>query len=122
MKRCFVCEKELKPIQENKESIGQSWGGGQVRLSFSFGSKYDWLGYRLPIHGKLLNKVGKIPVHEYLGSKPNPKTLSDSDRAVALSSCTNIIGDICDDCFKKKAHLLKGYEQNTEKKLDLLVN
>lgn len=123
---CFVCEKELE--KTSYDSIAQSYGGGEIRMSFCFGSRFDWLGVRSPIRGGPIHEIdmgedfGVVSFQNPIGSEPIPEVLKNKNRATRLSACNRIIGSICDDCFEKKAHLLQGYESvEGEKKLQLLV-
>lgn len=128
--KCFVCEKDLESVSE--DAIGQVHGGGEVRLSFDYGSrKWDCIAFRESVHEEgflehvqavlqgqpsdFQSKTGPI------GSRPRDQDQVAS-RASKLASCTHIIGVICDECFEAKSHLLRGFEKDqTERKPKLVV-
>lgn len=124
--KCIICEQELEDV--DPDSIAQPYGGGEVKVSFCYGSrKFDSMGLREGcfvdgheeyVTGKLNGKPIRFPQHNW--SKP----LSDEElqersehkgmdlRTVRLSACNRILGVICDECFEKKAHLFQGYEKD----------
>lgn len=125
--RCFKCEKELEKSDDRGYDY-QPYGGGTIQFSFGYGStKYDCIVFRNQIRDpefddfvkKLLdgdpdvewpkNKNGGI-----LTTEPKEEMINSDQRDLQLASCSHIMGVICDDCFKKHCHLLKGYEQNEE--------
>ena len=130
--KCFICEKGLAEIWP--DCIGQVGGGGEVSLSFNYGScRWDTICFREPIHepgfhehvaailsGEIPPPFEKKSKSGIIGSIPR-KLPADASRAERLATCTHIIGVICDDCFEKKAHLLRGYEQEEEGKKPKLV-
>lgn len=129
--KCFLCEKVLESVNPDTESFGcpgQSWGGGEARLSFAFGSRYDYIGFREPIRGGPVTKIKldengpEFDYQDIIGHKPRIETLTDEPRAIRLASCSHIIADICDECYEAKCHLFKGYEKGEDDNLKLLVD
>ena len=128
---CIVCETELEPVQY--DSIAQPYGGSEIRIHHCFGSRYDFIGFRNPIHEPgfhahalaILNGEEPPPFEQktscgIIGSEPKeiPK---EALRVHKLAACSHILGVLCDDCFEKKAHLFKGYEEKNDK-LNLIVD
>ena len=107
--KCICCEKELEPVSDS--SVMQPYNGGEVRVSFHYGSRFDWLGSRTPIRDDELN----IVAHE-----PRQGVLERENRAERLSGCSHILAVLCDDCFEAKSHLFSGYEK-TESELNKVV-
>jgi len=94
--KCICCERVLPSAFDN--SIEHPLDGGEVRISFHYGSRYDHLGYRTSDRTALTTKPEQ------------------------LASCHKIFGVICDDCFEKKAELLRGYDEiRPKEKLQLAV-
>jgi hypothetical protein len=122
---CVICEKELEPV--SYDSIGQPYYGGELKVSFNYGSRYDYMGYQLPVTGPpytdhdMGEPMGVITSGTFVGTEPREETLNSESRAERLASCHRIIGVICDDCFEKKAHLFRGYQKPDDVKLQLLV-
>lgn len=100
--RCIFCEKELPANQGSKESNFQPENGGEVRVSFHYGSKYDYIGYQSPVLEPYSHK-------------------NHSDRSVRLAGCSHIMGVICDSCFRAKSHLFQGWNEKPDKSLEKLV-
>jgi hypothetical protein len=127
---CILCEKELEPT--SYDTIAQPYDGSEIRIRHCYGSRYDFIGFRNPIHEPgfrehvlaVLERREPPPFEQntpcgVLGSEPKdiPK---DADRVYRLAACSHILAVLCDDCFEKKAHLFKGYEKNGDN-LDLIV-
>jgi hypothetical protein len=77
--KCVFCERELEPVFEDNQF--QAFGGGDLKVSFGFGSRHDHLGQR---------PDSEVPLERLL-------------------ACDVIVGFICDDCFEKKHELFEGY-------------
>jgi len=111
--KCLICEKGLDPVSKTPKpkAIEQYYYGGDCEISFHYGSRFDWLGFRSPV-----TKDNKI-----VGSKPRAEAANSDIRTHRLSSCSDIRFAICDDCFETKSHLFRGYEKNEDGKLELVV-
>lgn len=120
---CIVCEKELEPV--DYASVAQPYDGGEIRANFSFGSRYDYIGFRSPVVGPpytehdLGEPFGVIKSGQLIGTEPREGSMDAPERANRLAACSHILAVICDDCFEKKAHLFKGYEENETAKRKL---
>ena len=126
--KCFICEKGLPSVSVDASDPGkpgQSYGGGEVRMTFDYGSRYDWMGSMEPVRGgpsRPMTILGRaVEYQDIVDRKPRDGALHHESKAVRLSSCKYIIGDICDDCFESRSHLLKGYEKNEKGDLVPLV-
>jgi len=135
--KCLVCEKELKDVSEDSGSTGakppQPYGGGEIRVSFDYGSRYDWMGSRKSESDGSLGKQTIDLGQEYGGpfevdiathSIPYPGIIDNPNynRATKLSCCSSIYAVICDDCFERKASLFVGLEQHYKtKEYEILV-
>lgn len=100
---CLICEKEMSQVWPNTE-IDQISGGGHIEVSFHYGSRYDWIGSRIPI---------SIPASvEALFNKDLTIKRSNLplDKDIQIASSKHICAYICDDCFKKKIHCFLGKE------------
>ena len=105
--RCIFCECSLERAcpEDGKETF-QPNDGGEVRLVFDFGSRFDSMANRIVIPD---------------GSGPDPEVLEMPERSTRLSACNRIMGVICDDCFETKSHLFYGFEKSPDGDLKELV-
>jgi hypothetical protein len=125
---CIFCEKSLDRVgPESGRECFQPQHGGEVKIIFDYGSRYDWMGSRESTSSSEARMVevdlglGPIMVPESDGSKPRQESLDSSKRAERLSSCNHIVGVICDDCFEAKSHLFYGFERSPKGDLKELV-
>lgn len=107
MIKCFVCEKELRSLAEipNKPMccIDQ---GGVFDIHFGYGSNYDQMLLFEPINetpgeAPLITEKTKWKVAEWVERQNDP--------FMRLMANTKVRGALCDECLKKKWHLLHGY-------------
>lgn len=85
--KCIVCRDEIKSYHDCFE-------GGDILISFGYGSRYDQLGSPLPF--------------------PNTSQ-KDIDK---LLQCDQIRAKICDDCFELIFPMCEGYEiRNIEERI-----
>lgn len=133
--KCIICEKELEPVSETSHM--QPYGGGEVKVSFHYGSRFDWLGSQrgiedpnapvqpdpiAKIFGKKSDKMVRVISEEHPGTtEPVDGALNHEKRAIQLTSCSHIYGVMCDDCFEAKAHLFQGFVRPPTPKLKLTV-
>lgn len=130
---CLICEKPLEPVSDT--SIEQPYDGGDITASFHYGScKYDYIVFREEIrepgYDQHMMKRMKGEPSDWkptqsekgiIGCKPINSMINHEDRDMRLASCHKIKSIICDDCFKKKSHLFRGYEMGEDGKLELVV-
>lgn len=131
--KCLICERGLDPVSETSQE--QPWEGGEVQVHFCYGScKYDYIAFRdqvrEPGYDQHILKIMKGEPSDWkptqskdgtTGSKPKNEMINHEDRDIRLASCLKIRSVICDDCFKAKSHLFRGYEKNADGKLELIV-
>lgn len=91
-KRCIKCEKVIQTCYE-ETCLDEA---GFITVNFGFGSRYDWIGLRVPIDNVGASKRSPA-VHEM-----------ETDKWIA--SATTIRAYICDDCFKTYIDLFEGTE------------
>lgn len=123
---CICCEKELEPVSYT--STAQPYDGGEVAVSFHYGSRYDHIGFTQPVidppytEHDLGPEIGVVRSGQLVTTEPYPGVMDLPERENRLAACHAVLGVICDDCFQKKAPLFKGYMRNPEtKKLTLVV-
>ena len=80
--KCLICQKNIVFSHEEHNSFE----GGDVVISFGYGSRYDQMGWR------------ELAEVRNAGGSLQP-----------LLSCDKIYARICDDCFEKVAPLMEGY-------------
>ena len=94
--KCLICRKDIVFFDTFKNGDGSthnSFEGGDVRISFGYGSRHDQLGG-----------------HGMPGQNPMEKLLN----------CDKIYARICDSCFEEVYPLMEGYmvrEEITEERV-----
>jgi Mg2+ and Co2+ transporter CorA len=79
--KCIICCKEINASDD------YFFDGGDVLISFGYGSKHDQLGFR------------------------GVQAENDMEK---MLQCDQIRAKICDDCFEKVFPMCKGYKVRTE--------
>lgn len=114
MTQCIICERELIPVFEGREDNEQYRDAGEIKVTFDYGSAYDWMGHMEPVRDGFPHsvKIGdhEVEIQDIIGRKPSEAALNSKNRAKQLASCNRIAGQICDSCFEAKAHLFRGYQ------------
>lgn len=131
---CLICEKLLEPVSDTSQE--QPYGGGEISVNFCYGSrKYDHIVFREqvlePGYNQHMMKRMKGEPSDWkptkskdgiMGCKPVDSMINHEDRDMRLASCYRVKSIICDDCFKEKSHLFRGYEKIEDNgKLELIV-
>ena len=86
--KCLICKNELKA-----DPNGDYFAGGNILMSFGYGSKHDQLGVAQPPH-------------------------SDLDKLLA---CNQIRARICDNCFDEVYLLCEGWKVATKQTEERVV-
>ncbi len=102
---CLVCEKELRSLAWGITPLCCIENGGVLDISMGYGSNYDQEILWEPVGG-----YDSIPlITEETKWKRVDYAINSENKLRNLLACNKIRGCICDECLKKKYHLLKGY-------------
>lgn len=93
-KKCLICEQELT-LED-----GMLQGGGFLKLSFGFGSRFDHMAF---------DGVNPLKMR-------GPLFMACAGHRDGL-----IRAYICDDCFEQRHHLMEAYRVRKAEKLTLLT-
>lgn len=93
---CLICDKELE-YEVYPSHRGGVNDGGFMLVSFHYGSRHD-------------------QCHGYSGRK----SYRNENPMNKLLTCDEIEAFICDDCFEKKFHKMKGYDIESENRIKIV--